>query len=266
MQLTVTGRHVEVTEAMKEHARLKLERIALDCPRILGAHLIMDIEKYRHRAEVVLQGPHLTITCSRETSDMYGSIDQVMHCVEGQLKRYKDRIQAHKPRHAREVRAPLGIMEVGEHASSSVIVRAETIAVKPMHLDEAILQMDLAQFNFLVFLDAVSGRRDLLIRLGEDVFGYHDWNKTKLKGTRLLARMKVFSSEGLEELGSHPRHLRDEKVSIDVLHPGEARERLVASGRNFMLFHNGESGESSILFELRRGGFGLIQASGEQTA
>ena len=102
MQLTVTGRHVEVTEAMKEHARRKLERIALDCPRILGAHLIMDIEKYRHRAEVVLQGPHLTITCSRETSDMYGSIDQVMHCVEGQLKRYKDRTQAHKPRHARE--------------------------------------------------------------------------------------------------------------------------------------------------------------------
>jgi len=78
--------------------------------------------------------------------------------------------------------------------------------------------------------------------------------------------MKVFSSEGLEEPDTHPRHLRDEKVPIDVLKPGEARERLVASGRHFMLFYNGESGESNILFELRRGGFGLIQASGEQTA
>ena len=263
MQLSVTGRHLDVTEAMKEYARGKLEGVVLDCPRILGAHVIMDIEKYRHRAEVVLQGPHLTITCARETSDMYGSIDQVMHCIEGQLKRYKERIQAHKPRHAREVPTPLDIMEGDEGGGPPRVVRTETVAVKPMHLDEAILQMELAQFHFLVFLDAVTGHRHLLIRLGETEFGFYDWGKAKQRGGRLRVRMKVFSSEGLEKLGSHPGHIRDEKEFIDILSLQVARDRLASSDFSFILFHNTESNERSVLFKRRGGGFGLIQASGD---
>ena len=264
MKLTVTGRHMDVTEAMKEYARQKLERVALECPRIIGAHVVMDVEKYRHRAEVVLKGPHLMIICERETSDMYGSIDQVMHCVEGQLKRYKDRIQAHKPRHAKEVQTPLDIMghEDGE-GPPAVIVRADTIAVKPMHLDEAILQINLANLHFLVFLDAMSGHRHLLVRLEDDTYGFYDWRRSKLKGGLVKARMGVYSSEGLEDAGSHPKHIRNEKVTIDILSPREMRERLLDTGRSFGLFHNSASGERSVLFKLRQGGFGLIQASGE---
>ena len=263
MQLTVTGRHMEVTEAMKEYARKKLERISLECPRIIGAHVIMDVEKYRHRAEVVLQSPHLTITCDRETDDMYGSIDQVMHCVEGQLKRYKDRIQEHKPRHAGEVHTPLDIMGEESAPGPAGIVRTETIAVKPMHLDEAILQIELANLHFLVFLDAMKGQRQLLVRVGEDLFGFYDWKRCKPRGGIVRTRMRVYSSQGLEKPGSHPKHARNEKVAINVLSPQEAREELVASGNNYTLFHNSESGERSILFKLRKGGFGLIQASGE---
>ena len=75
MQLIVTGRHVRVTGAMKEYAREKLGRVVTRRPHLNEAHVIMDVQKYRHIAEITVRGKGLELFCRAETPDMYASID-----------------------------------------------------------------------------------------------------------------------------------------------------------------------------------------------
>src|ERR1700722_7853499 len=100
MPIKVTGRHVSITDAIKDHAEKKIEGLRVDYPRIIEAQVILDVEKYRHFAEVVLIcGNHITIEASAETSDMYGSIDQVISKIAQQMRKYKTKImRQHRPR------------------------------------------------------------------------------------------------------------------------------------------------------------------------
>src|SRR5919205_102577 len=98
--IQVTGRHVSVTEAMKEYCRRKVTTLHLDYPKIIEAQVILDVQKYRHLAEVILHcSNHITIEASAVSSDMYASIDQVVDRIGRQMRKYKTRLmQNHRPR------------------------------------------------------------------------------------------------------------------------------------------------------------------------
>ena len=84
----VTGRHVSVTEAIKDYATSRIEHLHLDYPRIIEAHVILDVEKHRHFAEIILHCTnHITIEASQETDDMYASIDGVVGKIAQQMRR-----------------------------------------------------------------------------------------------------------------------------------------------------------------------------------
>ena len=106
MQLTVTGRHISVTEAVKIFVRNKLQHIIdKHLPaRITKAHIIMDVEKYRHIVEVELHGPQTNIYGKAASPDMYTSVDKVMDKIERQLVRYKARYEERKHRTRKSIR------------------------------------------------------------------------------------------------------------------------------------------------------------------
>ena len=54
LPITVTGRHVSITEAIRDHATSKLDNIHLDYPKIIEAKVILDVQNYRHIAEIIL--------------------------------------------------------------------------------------------------------------------------------------------------------------------------------------------------------------------
>ena len=73
----VTGRHLQITDAINEYATRKIESLHLDYPKIIEAHVILEVEKYRHSAEVVLVcSNHITIEACEETDDMYAAIER----------------------------------------------------------------------------------------------------------------------------------------------------------------------------------------------
>lgn len=98
MRLTVTGRHISVTKAVKIYGRDKLQHIVdKHLPtRITKAHIIMDVQKYRHMVEVELHGPQVNIYGKAASPDMYASVDKVMDKVERQLVKYKRRYDKRK--------------------------------------------------------------------------------------------------------------------------------------------------------------------------
>ena len=75
--VTDTVRHEEVTEALREYASRKIESLHLDYPRILEAKAVLDVNKKRHVAEIILYcANHITIQASTEGEDMYAALDE----------------------------------------------------------------------------------------------------------------------------------------------------------------------------------------------
>jgi putative sigma-54 modulation protein len=173
----VTGRHFQITDSISEYVTRKIEGLHLDYPKIIEAHVILEVEKYRHAAEVVLVcSNHITIEATEETDDMYAAIDAVTDKVARQMRKYKTRLmRKHRPRkdivqHLDEQVLHPEPTEDDEH-QEHVVVRTERLQVKPMFVDEAVLQLEMSHRHFLVFLNARSARVNVLYRRKSGDFG-----------------------------------------------------------------------------------------------
>ena len=196
--IQVTGRHVSVTEAMKEYCRRKVASLHLDYPKIIEVQVILDVQKYRHTAEVILHcSNHITLEASSESNDMYASIEQVVDRIERRMRKYKTRLmQKHRPRrhgvqHLEEKvlrwewlerlaeleqngteESPLELAkEEQEQQHGPEVVHTEKYPVKPMFIDEAVLQMEMSNKQFLVFLNAKTEKVSVLYRRKTGDFG-----------------------------------------------------------------------------------------------
>jgi len=99
VQISVTGRHLQITDAIRDFTHERLQHALLDYPRIESVHVILDVEKYRHLAEVVVQAPnHVRVEAREESDDMYASIEGAVEKAAKQLRRHRDRVTDHKAR------------------------------------------------------------------------------------------------------------------------------------------------------------------------
>ncbi len=97
MAIEITGRHVSVTEAIREYAARRLDKLTREFPRLDNVHMILDLQKYLHIAELVVHAPrHIRLEAREESDDMYVSIDRVADKIEKQLRRIVDRIHDRK--------------------------------------------------------------------------------------------------------------------------------------------------------------------------
>lgn len=181
LPVRVTGRHVAITQSIRECAEEKIAHLHLDYPRIIEAHFILDVEKHRHYAELVLHcSNHITIEATSETTDLYASIDEVVAKAAQQMRKYKTRIlRQHRPRtegirHLQEQVVTTVEFEKEDHAEPEVVT-TEKYALKPMYVDEAILQLEMIEKKqFLVFLNASNEKVNVLYRRKDGHFGLID--------------------------------------------------------------------------------------------
>ena len=174
----VTGRHVSVTEAIKDYATSRVEHLHLDYPRIIEAHVILDVEKHRHFAEIILHCTnHITIEASDETDDMYASIDGVTAKIAQQMRKYKTKIlRNHRPRgqSIRHIEEQVLEISAAFHETAEEepeVIKTERYPVKPMFIDEAVLQIEMSTRQFVVFLNAKTEKVNILYRRKEGGFG-----------------------------------------------------------------------------------------------
>jgi putative sigma-54 modulation protein len=97
-EVTVTFRHVEPTEAIRAYAVRKLSHPARFLKRPCLIHLILTVDKYRHRGEVTVKSGYLAVAAQEETKDLYSVIDLLADKVERQLKNHREKTTAKKLR------------------------------------------------------------------------------------------------------------------------------------------------------------------------
>lgn len=177
--LRVTGLHVPVTDALRSYVASRIDNLHLDYPRIIEVHAILDVEKYRQSCEIVLHcANHITIDATEETQDMYAAIDGAVAKVAQQMRKYKTRLmRGHRARQRDEIRhLDEQVLSLPEDFESHeepqpTVVQTERYPVKPMFLDEAVLQMEMSQRQFVVFLNANTQRINILHRRKDGRYG-----------------------------------------------------------------------------------------------
>lgn len=184
MQVSITGRHINLTEPLKNYVEDKLNHLRHSFEQVVHAHVVLSVEKFRQCAEVTLHANGLTIHGKHETEDMYASIDGVMDKINRQLKRYRAKMRHHQSQHGqkagREIKVSHRILdhangELEELAAEQqpVVLQHEQIAAKPMSVDEAVMQLELAeQQPVVVFTNQDTERMNVLYRRPDGKFGW----------------------------------------------------------------------------------------------
>ncbi len=168
MNIIVTGRHLEVTAALKTYAEKKIKKIGRYLSNISEAVVTISVEKYRHKAEVLLKVNGVLIQAEGVTGEVYSSIDEVVEKLERQIKKYKEKLVSH-----RKSEGKAGAIEskVAAIAEESRIIKNKRFELKPMSPDEAAMQMDLLDKNFFVFTNDNSGDINVIYRRRDGNFG-----------------------------------------------------------------------------------------------
>lgn len=173
MQTTVTFRRMDPSDALKNYVLERTSRLSKYVDRPLESQVTLSVEKFRHIVDVVIVSNGLRIAGQESHEDMYAAIDLVMEKIERQVRKYKEKIRKHKPSVGKEIRWRRDIYssESFEDDGDPIVVRTENYFVKPMSVDEAAMQMDLTQQEFLVFNNASTQMVNVLYRRRDGNYG-----------------------------------------------------------------------------------------------
>ena len=175
MQITVTFRHMESSDAVRSYVEEKLARVKKYIDEPIDAQVVLSVQKkINHRAEVTMVAKGLTMKSVEEKDDMYAAIDLMVDKIERQLKKYKEKLKQHKgtPSSQRLVaKSVLSAESVDEGHETPEIIRSHSFSVKPMSVEEAVMQMDLLNKDFLVFTDDRSEEMNVVYRRKDGNYG-----------------------------------------------------------------------------------------------
>jgi putative sigma-54 modulation protein len=163
MKIEFTGRQTEVSPEIQRLAERKLQKVAKMLPGITRAHVILTAERHRQVAEVSVHSRHLDLTAVEATPNprlsVADAVDKLLRQAQRQREKRRLRKGAASPR-----RPAAAAGERGGDGGGPRVIRGRRLAVKPMTLDEAALEMDGRSEGVLVFRDAVTERVSVLYR------------------------------------------------------------------------------------------------------
>src|SRR5688500_14416300 len=186
MQLNITFRHFEPIDSLKNYAREKVERANKYLDRAGEAHVVLSLERHLHHADITITSGPFVLRGRERSEDMYASIDLAMDKIERQLRRYKERLKHHhgqdRVHHRQDLVAHLKVRhDVVEMPSPQKVpdaedaptrvIKSNDLLVKRMTVDEAIMQMDLMNNDFLVFTNVATAEMNVVYRRKDGHYG-----------------------------------------------------------------------------------------------
>ncbi len=157
MKISVRGKNIDATPALVDYAEKKLGKLDKHFEKTIDAQVVLSVIRDEHIVEVTMVLNGLILRGEESTGDMYASIDMVVDKLERQIKKYKTRMsKSLRQRGVRVISEKLAATEAIERSEEEApkVVKTKRFLLKPMSVEEAILQMDLLGHNFFVFTDA----------------------------------------------------------------------------------------------------------------
>ncbi len=153
MKFTFTDKKVNLPKSLHKYAEKKVGKLDRYFKNEAEANLVFSVEKDRNKVELTIRSGSTILRVAESTSDMFASVDAAVTSMERQLRKHKTRLEkrlrqgAFTQTGAGEETSFVPDVEEGEFQ----VVRTKKFPIKPMSVDEAILQMDLLDHSFYAF-------------------------------------------------------------------------------------------------------------------
>ena len=178
IRVIIKGKNLDITPSLREYTQKKIKKLAkfFDEPREPLAEVVLGIEREFHVAEITLQVGGLLVRGEGKTSDMYASIDEAVDRIERQVRKYKTRFQKRQQGPSLGELASNGALGGSETRQDNEltpprVVRTKRFAIKPMSVEEAILQMELLGHDFFVFANAETEEANVVYKRRSGDYG-----------------------------------------------------------------------------------------------
>ena len=182
MQIVITGRNLEITDDIRDYVETKVGKTETFLDGIIETNVVLDVHGHRYIAEVTLMARRVTFHAQSETGNVFASIDDVVDKIDIQTRRYKERIKDRRHRSS-QLEAALQLSEMDEtdevdvsedeEGSAPQLVKVpEKFASKPMTAEEAALQLELSQDEFLMFLNSETELINVVYRRRSGNYGW----------------------------------------------------------------------------------------------
>lgn len=185
MQIVITGKNFDLTEAQKAHAEKKLATLKKYFDNIVEVDCTMSIEKNpaiekNKTVDVTIWANGIRMHAKESSEDMYASVDLLMDKLEKQVKRYKEKMKARnrKATPMKDIFAEHTIIGLGDEAHLDLqeegkpeIIRTRRFNLKPMFAEDAALELEAAGQEFLVFANAKSNKINVIYKRRDGNYG-----------------------------------------------------------------------------------------------
>lgn len=177
MLYNIRGENIEVTDALRDYVEKKVGKLEryFDTPPRTDVHVNLKVyNDKKQKVEVTVPMPHLLLRAEETHNDMYAAIDLVIDKLERQIRKHKTKVN----RKARQegatkfefADAPFANAPAAEEEEIK-IYRTKRFNLKPMNVEEAVLQMDMLGHNFFVFKEAETGDTNVVYRRKDGQYG-----------------------------------------------------------------------------------------------
>lgn len=171
MKITLRGKNIEITEAIEEKVSEKLSK--LDKYFIVSenveAKVLVRTYPYGQKIEVTIPTEYVLLRAEVVDQDLYNAIDLVIDKLEGQIRKYKTRLN--RKSKDNKLAFNLASIEPLEEEEEDILVKTKTITPKPMDMEEAIMQMELIGHSFFVYRDTETDAISIVYRRNDGDYG-----------------------------------------------------------------------------------------------
>jgi putative sigma-54 modulation protein len=190
-RITINGRGVFVTEAMKNHAIDKLSKLDHFHNHITELHVTLDIQKLEHTCIIIMKFDHFKVKVACSSTDMYASIDKAVDKLKSKITRWKSRIQDHHKKGLKVVDMEVNVLgrpfgtieefneeiesetkkELIDEYRSPQIIGNDKRSMKFLTAEEAIMKMELSDDPFMIFRGEEDRKLKVIYRRNDGNYG-----------------------------------------------------------------------------------------------
>lgn len=171
MKFEYTGRHLDVTPALRSHVENHFARLDHLFNGTSMAHVIIEVERGKHRAEIVIKWHDHILTATSALSDMYMALSKTIDKLEKQALKAKNKIIDRKHSAKKAAVIARSEVEVAPAKNEPRIISVRKSSSKPMTSDEAVMKLTTQKEDFVVYRDFESDKFSVLYKRKDGNFG-----------------------------------------------------------------------------------------------
>lgn len=170
MQITITARHFDLTNAIRDHIHGSVEKLEKYFDNIIVAHFVLSFENNLNKVELVMHVPKHNLKSETIEKDMYLAIDMAVDKIEQQIKKMKDKWNNYYQKRSLKESSQFVYANLIERKDNRKTVKIKRILAEDMTVKEALDRFDEIDESYLIFKNEETDRVNVLVKKDENHF------------------------------------------------------------------------------------------------